>query len=199
MIFKFELKNSLSIKEKKKISKVHYNNIFNGKLYYLGLEFIELLYSFFSRNNNFFFCLCSLKKNVIGFVTFTIDNKSIYKNFLFINFKEIIFFLIKNFYKFSIIKNFLYLSLLSIKFINHTKECELLSISVEKKFRRKMIATKLIRICEKHLNNLNIKSYIVKTEQFNNDNKFFYKKNNFKKIKILKLPSFNMNLYKKKI
>jgi N-acetylglutamate synthase-like GNAT family acetyltransferase len=197
--FKFELKDSLNVQEKRKISKIHYNNIFNGKIHYLGLEFIELLYIFFSGNNNFFFCLCSFNKIPIGFVTFTIDNKSIYKKFLFINFKKIILFIIKNFYNFSIIKNFLYLCLASIKFINHRQECELLSIAIEKKFRRKMIATKLIKICEKHLSNLDIKSYIVKTEEHSIINNLFYKKNNFKKIKTLKLHSFNMNFYKKKI
>jgi ribosomal protein S18 acetylase RimI-like enzyme len=75
------------------------------------------------------------------------------------------------------------LCLLSIKFTNHRQECELLSIATEKKFRKKMIATKLIRICEKHLNNLNIKSYIVKTEKLSIDNNLFYKKKNFQKIK----------------
>lgn len=199
MVFKFELKDSLSVHEKREISKIHYNSIFNGKIHYLGLEFVELLYSFFSSNKNIFFCLCSLNKTLIGFVTFTIDNKSIYKKFLFTNLNKVIFFLLKNFYKFSIIKNFLYLSLTSIKFINYKQECELLSISIKKEFRRKMIATKLIRICEKKLINLDIRSYIVKTEELNTINNIFYKKNNFKKIKTLKLLSFNMNLYKKKI
>jgi len=44
-----------------------------------------------------------------------------------------------------------------------------------------MIATKLIRICEKHLNNLNIKSYIVKAEKLSIDNNLFYKKKFSKK------------------
>lgn len=198
MNLKFEIKNSLINKDIKKISKIHHKNI-NGKIPKLGIYFVNLLYSFLNDNRDVFFAICKQGNKVVGFATFCLNNKKIYKSFFFNNFFVILFFLLKNFYNFNLLKNFFFLSLSSFKSKNSSISCELLSISVLKSFRRKSVASNLILISEKYLEQINVNQYIVRTEQDNINNNVFYKKNRFAKIETVKYFTFDMNLYLKNI
>ena len=198
MDFKFEVKKLLTNEDIEKISFIHFHNI-NGKIHELGISFICLLYNFFNEDDDIFFSICKKNDQLIGFASFTLDNKLIYKKFFLKNFLRIMIFLLKNIYNLKLIKNFFLLILSSFKSSKLKNSCELLSISVSNNFRRKGIASKLVYHSEKYLDKIRVNQYIVRTEENNLENNLFYTNNNFIKIKTLKYFAFNMNLYLKNL
>jgi len=139
------------------------------------------------------------KKDVCGFVIYGKDNninkviiKKYFINIFYKFFLNLICFNFKNFYHF--IDVFLYLIASNNKDEKLKNTCELLIISIEKKYQRKGWGKKLVYKAEKNIYKLEkINKTFVKTTQ--KENILFYKNLNFKILKKI----FNRTYLLKKI
>ena len=180
------------------ISKIWENNLKENLYSILGTKLIKVYLQICLKENNFGFVLEN-KKDVCGFVIYGKDNninkviiKKYFINIFYKFFLNLICFNFKNFYHF--IDVFLYLIASNKKDEKLKNTCELLIISIEKKYQRKGWGKKLVYKAEKNIYKLEkINKTFVKTTQ--KENILFYKNLNFKILKKI----FNRTYLLKKI
>lgn len=191
----YKVETRLSNDEIYQISEIHQKNI-NGNLAILGVNFLHQLYLFFNERENVFNVLAYKDNKIIGFICFTLENNSIYSQFVSRKFFFLIFFLVKNLLNLKKILAFLNLFFLSLFNQKLTYEKELLSIAVMEKYQHKKLGSQMIQNLEDYLKKNKIFEFAVRTEKDNFKANNFYKKNLFVLVENYK---GRFNLYLKKI
>ena len=191
----YKVETRLSNDEIYQISEIHQKNI-NGNLAILGVNFLHQLYLFLNERENVFNVVAYKDKNIIGFICFTLENNSIYSQFVSRKFFFLIFFLVKNLLNLKKILAFLNLFFLSLFNQKLTYEKELLSIAVMEKYQHKKLGSQMIQNLEDYLKKNKIFEFAVRTEKDNFKANNFYKKNLFVLVENYK---GRFNLYLKKI
>jgi GNAT superfamily N-acetyltransferase len=162
------------------IAALHYQNISQGFLSKLGIDFLQMLYIFLIQKE---LVLVYEKENkIIGFVSCAISSKSIMKRFLFSNpsgIIKILFAVIRNPKLVKPLFETYHAPSLSVSSGFEYKimpETELLSVSVSKEVQKEGIGAQLLAGLEEELKKMEIKQYkVIAGEKLVGANKFYLK------------------------